>query len=67
MRCCGYWAALRQLLTTRRRSNTINCWAELTAALARIETKAKITTVDVSGSGTNQDAEKLLSRLEGTR
>ena len=37
------------------------------AALARIETKAKITAADVTGSS-DQDAaaEKLLSRLEGT-
>lgn len=43
------------------------------AALSRIETKARITAADVTGShnvrGQEQDAaaEKLLSRLEGTR
>lgn len=39
-----------------------------TAALVRIETKAKITAADVTGHQ-DQDAaaEKLLSRLEGTR
>lgn len=41
------------------------------AALARIETKARITAADVTGTSNvrEQDAaaEKLLSRLEGTR
>lgn len=38
------------------------------AALARIETKAKITAADVTGSSDRDAAaEKLLSRLEGTR
>lgn len=44
------------------------CLPPIIAALARIETKAKIMAADVTGSS-DQDAaaEKLLSRLEGTR